>query len=108
LFELRHLAKIEVGAEHKGKHDCDGKIQSRVGERDQNRLAWFLGDSLDGCQASDREWGHVGHADPKVPGNENMATLINDHAGQCGQNVECSPPGRFQTAFHPRQEEDKS
>jgi len=53
LFELRHLGKIEVGTEHKGKHDCDGKIQSWVGEHDQNLLAWFLGDALDGCQAAD-------------------------------------------------------
>jgi hypothetical protein len=49
----------------------------------------------------------VGRADPKVPRNENMAKLMSDHAGESGHNIECSLQGGFQTAFHPRQEEEK-
>ncbi len=81
---LRGVGQGQHDEQHGRDHDVDGRPR----DRDQELLDRLLGDALEPRHAADRQQHDVAGADAVPPGSERVPELVQDDAGEQGEDEE--------------------
>ena len=71
-----------MGAEHDHQHECDHEIDCGPRQRHHDFLAGLFGHAFERSNAPDRQQRHIGGADAVAARRNDVAELVQHHAGK--------------------------